>query len=127
MHKILFAVGVCLLGAGSFEYSRGVVLGMDHVTMRQEGQVRELAGQVLVEAVDGGVLLEDRGGMMWVVEGKDLVERKTDEEPFRRWSAAEASEQLSQGVSRLSSPHHGTLPDRVQHVAGLCALVRGAV
>ena len=87
MNRIFFAVGVCLLGAGSFEYSRGVVLGMDHVTMRQEGQVRELAGQVLVEAADGGVLLEDRGGMMWVVEGKDLVERKTDEEPFRRWNA----------------------------------------
>ena len=77
--------------------------------MRQEGQVRELVGQVLVEAADGGVLLEDRGGMMWAAEGKDLVERRKDEEPFRRWNAQEASEQLFQSFQDFESTLRHTI------------------
>lgn len=95
INSTLWMCQACLLGTVSFATGSGLAQAMDLVTVRQEGQARELTGRILVEAQDGGVLLEDRAGQMWAVDAEDLVERRKDAEPFRRWNAAEMAEQLS--------------------------------
>ena len=42
---------------------------MDYVTLTRDGQPRQIDGRVLVEAVDGGLLFQERDGVIW--EGED--------------------------------------------------------
>lgn len=72
---------------------------LENVTLRQGERLVEVAGQVLIESQDGGVLLEDRAGILWAVKAEDLVARRPDDEPFRRWDTKEMERQLTQELS----------------------------
>lgn len=58
------------------------------------GEAAELRGRILIEAQDGGVLLEDRAGALWTVTAEQLAERRTTEEDFRPCTPVEMGRQL---------------------------------
>jgi len=51
---------------------------LEHVTFRQDGAEREVIGEILVTAADGGILLVSADGTMWAIEPDDLVKRFND-------------------------------------------------
>lgn len=71
-----------------------VAWGVDHVAIEQDGRRVELSGRVLTEAADGGLLVEDRAGVLWAAQPTQLVSRSRDETPFRYFSPAELPAQL---------------------------------
>ena len=75
---------------------------------RKMGSGRHVTGRILVEAQDGGLLLEGQDRVIWIVQPGEITERRTDDTPF----APLDREQLTQQVLR-------ELPDgfRVHHTA----------
>jgi hypothetical protein len=55
---------------------------MDQIALRRDGKPVYLTGKVITEAVDGGVLVMDREGVLWAVQPEELVKRTTDDEPY---------------------------------------------
>jgi hypothetical protein len=70
-------------------------LACDHVTLRRDGQQRELDGKVLVTAQDGGMLLLARDGMLWLVPPDEQVEHTKDASSFKPLGRDEISKRLS--------------------------------
>ena len=62
--------------------------------MDQDGKPQHLSGKVLTEAKDGGLLVQDREGVLWAVQPKQLVSRTRDDTPFEFLSAAELQAQV---------------------------------
>jgi hypothetical protein len=56
---------------------------VERVTLATEGRVTRVAGQVLVEAQDGGLLLEGSDRRIWTLLPDQIRSRETDAEPFR--------------------------------------------
>jgi hypothetical protein len=67
---------------------------LDYVTLLRDGQEQNIAGQVLVTAADGGILLKSADGTLWAVESQDIVRRSSDQRPFEPLSAAALSREL---------------------------------
>jgi hypothetical protein len=67
---------------------------VDQVTYRRDGRERAVSGRVLVEASDGGMLLQSDEGEIWIIEGKDVVDRKHTDRPFVAASAEEIGKRL---------------------------------
>ncbi|HEY1601192.1 MAG TPA: DUF1570 domain-containing protein [Pirellulales bacterium] len=68
--------------------------GMDHVTAKKEGRERQIAGRVLVEAEDGGLLVQGQDGVLWTVPPDDLVLHEEDDAPFKPLSSASLASRL---------------------------------
>ena len=67
---------------------------LDHVTLEQDGKPQRIVGKILTEAQDGGLLVQDRQGVLWAVQPKQLVSRTRDDTPFEFLSAAELQAQV---------------------------------
>jgi len=80
---------LCLLWSGSSRVS-----ALDYVTFEQDGNRLTLAGRILTEAADGGLLVEDRAGVLWAVQPKELVSRNQGDTPFLYFSPPELQTQL---------------------------------
>lgn len=52
------------------------------VRFRHKGSERRVAGQVVVVAEDGGLLLRGPDDALWAIEPADLIERRGDDTPF---------------------------------------------
>jgi hypothetical protein len=61
-------------------------------------QPHEIPGRVLVEAEDGGLLLQGQDGRLWTIDKPELVSREAAGEPFRPISAAVLGKQLQAGL-----------------------------
>src|SRR5512134_864023 len=57
-------------------------LGLEYVTITQNGSQKELAGKLEVEAEDGGVMLLTADGVLWPLPKEEIVSRKSDDKPF---------------------------------------------
>ncbi len=83
---------------------------LEHVTVRHDGREQLVSGQVLVTAKDGGLLLLAPDGTLWTVEPDDLVNRKSDSEPFEPLSREALAKELLAGLPRgfdtLSTRHY---------------------
>ena len=77
-----------VLSAGSSQSASG----LDHVTIRRDGQTVSVEGRVLVTAEDGGMLVQARDGVIWAVQPDELVERTTDDAAFEPLSSEEMAE-----------------------------------
>jgi hypothetical protein len=86
--KNILTTGLLLWGATS----PGSAL--DHVTLEQDGKPQRIVGKILTEAQDGGLLVQDRQGVLWAVQPKQLVSRTRDDTPFEFLSAAELQAQV---------------------------------
>ncbi|MFO0913067.1 MAG: DUF1570 domain-containing protein [Pirellulales bacterium] len=63
-----------------------------------DGQDHDVTGRVLVQAQDGGVLLEGRDGTLWPVTGEQVKSREPVTGKFEYYSAKELSEKLLEEV-----------------------------
>ena len=70
------------------------VAALDRVVMTRDGARRPLAGRVIAEAQDGGVVLQTADGVLWPLQPEDFVERKADNEPFQALSREEITTRL---------------------------------
>ena len=79
------------------------VVALDRIALRRDGSEIHLAGQCLVTAEDGGLLVETRDGVLWAVTPDELIAHTTNEEPFEPYSADELAsrlvEELPQGFA----------------------------
>ena len=55
---------------------------LESVTWQREGQSMITRGQVLVEAQDGGLLLVDPDGVLWMIQPNEITSRTATDEPF---------------------------------------------
>ncbi|MCS7237578.1 MAG: DUF1570 domain-containing protein [Thermoguttaceae bacterium] len=85
-------------------------LALDHVTVEREGRKLTLTGRVRVEAADGSLLFETRDGSYWLLSSDQILERSSDAEPFRAFTAEELAQQLRQefgpGFSTRKTGHY---------------------
>lgn len=69
-------------------------LGLERIIFQQEGQQRQVAGELLVEAADGGLLVQDPAGVFWAVTREELIERAADDQPYMPLNAQQMATQL---------------------------------
>lgn len=101
----------CVLGVGlAIVNPLGAAQGLEYVSINRQGRAITLTGRVLVEAADGSLLLETRDGSYWVLSPTEIVERRSDSEPFRPMSAEELAHQLRKelgpGFSTRRTSHY---------------------
>lgn len=102
-------------------------LALDHVSLTRDGKPLRVSGTIVTEAVDGGVLLLDREGVLWAVPSKELTGRSKDEEPFSLMKGEELKgrilSQLPKGFQVQTTPHYlifyNTSPAYAQWCAAL--------
>lgn len=73
-----------------------VASGVERVSLQRDGRELHVVGKVLVEALDGGMLLIARDGNMWIVQPEELIRRASDTAPFEPLTKEEMAKQLLQ-------------------------------
>ncbi|HEX5102462.1 MAG TPA: DUF1570 domain-containing protein [Pirellulaceae bacterium] len=109
-------------------------LGLEYVTIQQNGRQTELAGKLAVEAEDGGVMLLTPDGVLWPLPKEEIVSRRSDEKPFVPLSAEELSAKLTAELPAGFKIHqtknylicYNTSPAYAQWVGGLFERLNGA-
>jgi len=66
----------------------------ESVDFVRDGRDKTVEGRIIIEAGDGGVLLEAADGMLWTIERNELQHRTKLDTPFKPLSQAELSEKL---------------------------------
>lgn len=69
-------------------------MAAETIVFRQNGEQHEIVAEVLVEAVDGGMLLCARDGRLWTVQPEEIVTRASDPAPLEPLSNSEMGQQL---------------------------------
>ena len=67
---------------------------LDHVAFTQGGIRHQVTGRMLVEAQDGGLLIEGQDHVIWAVQPDELHQRRHDEVPFTPLDRAQLTERL---------------------------------
>jgi hypothetical protein len=67
---------------------------LERIVFRTEAGERTVAGRIIVEAADGGVLLQSDDGAFWTIEASQLVKRDATAEIFKPLTQAEVASQL---------------------------------
>jgi hypothetical protein len=68
---------------------------LEQLHWRDEAMQRhEVAGRILVEATDGGLLLIGRDGKLWSIDKDELISRNESGEPFRPLAPTKLGKQL---------------------------------
>jgi hypothetical protein len=68
--------------------------GVEHVTLRHNGEERTVSGRVVVTAEDGGILLMASDGTLWAVDPDDLIKRSGEDGPLQPLSADALGKQV---------------------------------
>jgi hypothetical protein len=80
------------------------------VEFSQEGRTRDVKGRIVLEAADGGMLLEGDDGMLWTIEGKQVRGRKELDSTFKPLTRDELAEkmiaELPAGFRVHTTPHY---------------------
>ena len=77
MHRRLMIVvlaAACLMGR--------YALAMHHVTIARGDKKSHVSGKVLVQSQDGGMLLVDPSGRLWVIQADEVESQSSDSRPF---------------------------------------------
>jgi hypothetical protein len=72
----------------------GTAAALDYVSLTRDGKPIHIVGKVLTEAVDGGVLVLDRQGILWAVQATELSKRTNDATPYQPMQREELQEKL---------------------------------
>lgn len=67
----------------------GMARGVDLLERQKDGRTTKLAGKVVAEAEDGGVLFLTPDGTLWPLQPEEVATRAKDEQPFRPLSRDE--------------------------------------
>jgi hypothetical protein len=84
--SLLTIIAATLLGASAY--------AVDYVELRRDGRTHHVEGKLIVEAQDGGLLVQSPTGMLWAVTPEELVEHTSDEKPFVAADAKEIADAL---------------------------------
>ncbi|MEX2316805.1 MAG: DUF1570 domain-containing protein [Pirellulales bacterium] len=83
---------------------------VERVSFRDKNEIRSLAGRILVEAADGGLLLETDDGVLWTIEPAQITSRSPTTTRFtpvtREEMAQRLSAELPPGFSTYTTPHY---------------------
>lgn len=85
---LLFTICVFVALASDF------VAAIEHVSITRDGESIHVDGKIVVEAVDGGLLIQDSGGVLWAISPDEIVNRDSDAVPFEPADHEAMSEQL---------------------------------
>jgi hypothetical protein len=93
-----------------FAIASEAVCALDHISLDQDGKSVRLSGRVLTEAQDGGLLVQDREGVLFAVQPRQLVGRTRDDTPFSFLPVEELQarllEQLPAGFRAHTTVHY---------------------
>ena len=82
----------------------------EEVAWLQEGRRKTLAGRVVIEATDGGMLLETDDGVLWIIEAGETQSRRQLETPFAPVTPEKMAErllaELPAGFRIHTTPHY---------------------
>ena len=56
---------------------------LDYVTLKRNGRQHQIHGKLIVQAQDGGLLIQTPEGVLWAVQPGELVKHQRDERPFK--------------------------------------------
>jgi hypothetical protein len=83
---------------------------VERITFFADGKQETVAGRILIEAQDGGVLVESPDGGQHTIEGTAILSRQKTEAPFKPLTAAELGEELltklPPGFRVHTTPHY---------------------
>jgi len=108
--SLLVLAPVCH-GQGAAKPAGGV---LETITFDDEGTSRTISGRVLVKAVDGGLLVQERDGRLWTVTSETLEKRESSGTEFRpeesaalgKRLAAELDKKVAEGFHVVSTRHY---------------------
>jgi hypothetical protein len=85
-------------------------LNAEEVEFLRDGQVRTITGRVVIEAADGGILLQSDDGALWSIERAEIQHRARLDSPFKPLTSAALSEKLISempaGFRSYTTPHY---------------------
>ncbi len=87
LHLLLTA---CVLVSMAGDTARAI----EHVSLKRDGESIHVDGKIVVEAVDGGLLIQDSLGVLWAISPEEIVNRDSDAAPFAPADQDELSERL---------------------------------
>lgn len=67
---------------------------IDYVELRRDGRTHHVEGKLIVEAQDGGLLVQSPTGMLWAVTPEEIVKHTNDEKPYAAADAKEIGDAL---------------------------------
>jgi hypothetical protein len=83
---------------------------VEDVTFRQNGKSRSLNGRVLLDAADGGLLLQTNDAVLWTIQGNEVVTRTPSEKTFTPLKPDEMAEkvlaEMPPGFRVHTTPHY---------------------
>ena len=79
---------------------------VEHLTLRHEGAERQVSGELVVEAADGGLLLLAPDGVLWPVQPDEVIARTADETDFVPLTADELEARLLAQLPAGFAVHH---------------------
>ncbi len=68
--------------------------GLERVTLRRGGKELQIAGQLLVKAEDGGLLIKSPDGRFWTVPPDEIVSHASDQVPFEPFARDQCAKRL---------------------------------
>ncbi len=74
----------------------GDASAIETVRFRQEDTVRTAVGRVLVEAQDGGLMIQTVAGRVWTIYPNEIVDRTSDDAEFVPITADAMQQQLTE-------------------------------
>ena len=84
--------------------------GLDYVKIKRNNRVRSVTGRLVVEAQDGGVLIEDQMGVLWAIQPQERISHDEDDLPFERFDAKQIQTrllaELPAGFRVLTTAHY---------------------
>src|SRR3954470_22924130 len=90
-------------------------IAQEHLEFTQNGHQQTADGRIIVEAADGGVLLQTNDGALWTIERQNIQLRKKLDEPFKPLTATALAERLVSempaGFRSYSTPHYVVIFD----------------
>lgn len=84
----------------------GAVLAEEQVVLKRNGAERTIAGKLVVEAADGGVLVLTPDYSLWAVEPQDIIERSSNAREFHPLSRETLEQQLLAELPKGFRVHH---------------------
>jgi hypothetical protein len=82
----------------------------EQVEFLRDGQEKKVTGRVVIEAADGGILLESADGVLWSIERAEQQHRTKLDTPFKPLSPTALSEKLLSemppGFRTYTTPHY---------------------
>ncbi len=90
MPRLVRFVALCLLSLPCCRESRGV----ETVEFRDGDTPRTVIGEILVEAQDGGVMLQADDGRIWTLQPEQIDQRTSDDKPLQPIDADEMERRM---------------------------------